>query len=84
MTRMEQLNYWLAGIPKHNGFTGECCPDFSCCFGNNLLADLNERIAYVNAINNARYDILHYMSENFYLKQLINEGFIYVPVKIDA
>lgn len=27
----EQLRAWVAGDSKHNEFSDECCPDFSCC-----------------------------------------------------
>ncbi len=32
----KQLASWLEGKPKHNHFSNECCPDFSCCSPENL------------------------------------------------
>lgn len=33
MTRLEQLERWVAGDSQHNHEMEECCPDFSCCSG---------------------------------------------------
>lgn len=33
-----QLNQWLNGISLHNPIRDECCPDFSCCNGGNMLS----------------------------------------------
>jgi hypothetical protein len=28
---VSQLIAWHNGYSRHNAFSGECCPDFSCC-----------------------------------------------------
>ena len=33
-----QLINWLNGISLHNPIVDECCPDFSCCNGGNMIA----------------------------------------------
>lgn len=80
MTREDQINYWLAGISKHNSDTGRCCPDFSCCY-NQLQVDLEERINFVLALKHRNYDILYGMCENYYLKMLLHIGYVYTPIK---
>jgi hypothetical protein len=38
----QQLILWLSGRSVHNAVTGECCPDFSCCYPD-LLSPQDER-----------------------------------------
>lgn len=32
-----QLKHWVKGTPLHNTIRDECCPDFSCCNGGNIM-----------------------------------------------
>jgi len=32
-----QLKHWVAGKPLHNVIRDECCPDFSCCSGGEMM-----------------------------------------------
>jgi len=32
-----QLKRWVEGKPLHNTIRNECCPDFSCCNGGNIM-----------------------------------------------
>jgi hypothetical protein len=57
MTSEEQLDLWVMGKPIHNEESGECCPDFSCC-DIDLLAPLDERIAFKNANEGVRISML--------------------------
>lgn len=31
LSLISQTESWIDGRPKHNPFSNECCPDFSCC-----------------------------------------------------
>lgn len=33
-----QLEYWTKGVSVHNEVDDECCPDFSCCNKNQIMA----------------------------------------------
>lgn len=55
-TVQEQLDYWVAGTPKHNNEFDECCPDFSCC-GSPMWSD-GMRNAFKNASDEARLHML--------------------------
>jgi hypothetical protein len=57
MTYEEQLDLWVEGKPIHNKKREECCPDFSCC-NIDLLAPLDERIAFKNANEDVRLSML--------------------------
>ena len=46
MTLNAQLALWVKGVSAHNGETGQCCPDYSCCEPA-LLAPEEERITYL-------------------------------------
>jgi len=46
-----QLKHWVDGIPLHNTVRDECCPDFSCCNGGNIMSvELRKR--FEEAANN--------------------------------
>lgn len=34
---MHQVTCWAHGIPLHNPVRDECCPDFSCCNGGDMI-----------------------------------------------
>lgn len=34
-----QTESWIDGKPKHNPFSDECCPDFSCCVPDMMMPD---------------------------------------------
>ena len=42
---MRQTNLWIQGIPIHNTFSDECCPDFSCCRPEMFTTDDDKRRA---------------------------------------
>ena len=33
-----QIRLWMLGIATHNRVSNECCPDFSCCHADMMLA----------------------------------------------
>lgn len=43
-----QLTEWVDGNPLHNPIRDECCPDFSCCNGGNMMPK-DVRIKFSNA-----------------------------------
>lgn len=57
MTCEEQLDEWVKGNSIHNETRDECCPDFSCCQPH-LLASIEERIAFKNASESVRSQML--------------------------
>lgn len=60
MTRIEQLNKWVAGEPIHNDELEECCPDFSCCQPS-LLASEKERRMFRDAYIQSNQDVMDKM-----------------------
>jgi hypothetical protein len=56
-----QLKHWVDGIPLHNTVRDECCPDFSCCSGGEIIPiDIRKR--FEKAVNDddksAQWEIL--------------------------
>ncbi len=52
-----QMSEWVEGRSHHNTTSNECCPDFSCCEPA-LLADKETRIAFRDASESVRLDML--------------------------
>lgn len=51
-----QLEDWVKGNSKHNTVDDECCPDFSCCSGQQTPKEHRE--AFAAAMGKAREDML--------------------------
>ena len=50
-----QLKYWVEGIPLHNIIRNECCPDFSCCSGGEMM-DISIRLRFAEAVKSSDDD----------------------------
>jgi hypothetical protein len=56
-----QLKHWVEGMPLHNPVRDECCPDFSCCNGGNMMPpEVRQRFADAHASGDeaAQWEIL--------------------------
>ncbi len=45
-----QLKHWVDGISLHNTIRDECCPDFSCCSGGEIMP-VEVRKMFEKAVN---------------------------------
>lgn len=80
MTKEEQLELWLKGESIHNRDRDECTPDFSCCTPD-LLAPLEKRKIFVNALKYGDNETVHNMLAEFLKKMLESHGFNDCTVK---
>lgn len=56
-----QLHQWLEGKSLHNPIRDECCPDFSCCNGGDIMPrEVRERFvaAYTSGDEETTFEIL--------------------------
>lgn len=56
-----QVKEWVKGNPLHNTIRDECCPDFSCCNGGNIMPkEVREKFmdAYKNNDEKLMWDIM--------------------------
>ena len=52
---VQQIINWHNGIKHHHPMTGECCPDFSCCYPDMYEQDPDKRVRTMRrAIERAR------------------------------
>lgn len=59
MTQEKQLSKWLKGNSIHNFINDTCCPDFSCCYGKEFLAEKWVRERFVEAyLNNELWVVI--------------------------
>lgn len=75
-TSEEQLKLWLEGKSVHaeTDQGEECCPDFSCC-DSELLANVDERIKYCNAVRDGDEETHVDLCLVFLVRMLDKEGY---------
>jgi hypothetical protein len=61
LSLISQTEGWIEGTPKHNQFSNECCPDFSCC-----VPDMLKPEAY--RLEEGQLDILQMREELEYYR----------------
>lgn len=64
----QQVQSWLAGVPLHNAFSDECCPDFSCCNGGKMWP-VELRQKFINSSEDTRLTMLGMALEDLTLDQ---------------
>lgn len=55
MNRDEHLRRWVCGESLHNWDEGACCPDYSCCFPEEVSTALEEKMQLFSLYLDACY-----------------------------